>query len=134
MKSASRFILFAATALALCSAQGIITTVAGNGTLGYSGDNGQAISAKLNIPSDMAVDAAGNIYVVDRGNNVVRKVDPSGVITTLAGNGTMGYAGDGGPATAAELFLRSRSQWTAQATYISGIRAAMASARWTLPG
>ncbi len=105
MKPAARFILSAFVTLALCSAQGVITTVAGNGTLGYSGDNGPATSAKLDIPSDMAIDSAGNVYIVDRGNNVVRKVDPSGVITTFAGNGTMGYAGDGGPATAAELFL-----------------------------
>jgi uncharacterized protein (TIGR03437 family) len=105
MKFATRLILFGATALALCSAQGIITTVAGNGALGYSGDKGQATSAILNIPSDMAVDSTGNIYIVDRGNSVVRKVDPSGVITTFAGNGKAGYSGDGGPATAAELFL-----------------------------
>jgi uncharacterized protein (TIGR03437 family) len=105
MKPLVRFILSAFITLAVCRAQGVITTVAGNGTLGYSGDNGPATSAKLDIPSDMAIDSAGNVYIVDRGNNVVRKVDPSGVITTFAGNGTMGYTGDGGPATAAELFL-----------------------------
>lgn len=105
MNSATRLILFGVTALAFCSAQGVITTVAGNGALGYSGDKGPATSAELKIPSDMAVDAAGNVYIVDRGNSVVRKVDPSGLITTFAGNGTMGYSGDGGPATAAELFL-----------------------------
>ncbi|HEY4359600.1 MAG TPA: IPT/TIG domain-containing protein [Bryobacteraceae bacterium] len=105
MNSAPRLILLGVTALALCHAQAVITTVAGTGTLGYAGDQGQAINAKLNIPSDMATDSAGNLYIVDRGNNVVRKVDPSGVITTFAGNGKMGYTGDGGPAIAAELFL-----------------------------
>ena len=82
---------------------GEITTVAGNGTAGYSGDGGAAISAELGSPSGVAVDSAGNIYIADTSNNRIRKVNTSGVITTVAGNGTPGYSGDGGPATSAEL-------------------------------
>ncbi len=82
---------------------GIITTVAGNGNLGYSGDGGPATSARLNAPYSVAADAAGKIYIADSGNNVVRKVGVKGTITTLAGNGIAGYSGDGGPAAAAQL-------------------------------
>ncbi len=83
---------------------GVISTFAGTGTAGYSGDGGQATSAKLNIPYGLAVDHIGNIYVSDQGNNVIRKVDGSGVIKTIAGNHIQGYYGDGGPATAAEFY------------------------------
>ena len=75
---------------------GIITTVAGNGTLGYYGDGDPATSAALNGPSHVALDAAGNLYIADSGNNVIRKVS-NGVITTIAGNGIAGCCGDGGP-------------------------------------
>jgi len=83
-------------------ANGIITTVAGNGTPGFSGDNGPATSAQLNGPAGVAVDSAGNLYIADGGNNRIRKVS-NGVITTVAGNGTLGYSGDNGPATSAQL-------------------------------
>ncbi len=82
---------------------GTITTVAGNGTPGYSGDGGAATSASLSAPVDVALDAKGNLYIADSQNNVIRKVDTSGTITTVAGNGTAGYSGDGGPATSATL-------------------------------
>ncbi|MHB1953016.1 MAG: NHL domain-containing protein [Sulfobacillus sp.] len=83
---------------------GIITTVAGNGASGYSGDGGPATSAKLAQPFGVAVDSAGNLYIADSYNNRIRKVSAiTGVITTVAGNGTYGYAGDNGPATSAEL-------------------------------
>jgi uncharacterized protein (TIGR03437 family) len=81
---------------------GIITTIAGNGTAGYSGDGGLATSAALNSPEGLAVDSAGNLFIADQGNQRVRKVS-NGIITTVAGNGLAGYAGDGGPATGAEL-------------------------------
>ena len=81
---------------------GVITTVAGNGTAGYSGDNGPATAAELNFPTGIAIDSAGDIYFADSNNNVIREVS-GGVITTVAGNGTAGYSGDRGPATAAEL-------------------------------
>ena len=81
---------------------GIITTIAGNGTAGYTGDHGAATSAELNQPDALAIDNAGDLYIADDNNNVVRKV-AGGVITTIAGNGTAGYAGDGGQATSAEL-------------------------------
>ena len=85
-------------------ATGDIITVAGNGTAGYSGDNGPATAAELNDPLGVAVDSAGDLFIADDGNNVVREVvKATGDITTVAGNGTAGYSGDGGPATAAEL-------------------------------
>jgi uncharacterized protein (TIGR03437 family) len=82
----------------------VITTVAGNGTYGFSGDNGPATSAQVNQPWGVAVDSAGNLYVSDTGNNRIRKVS-NGVITTVAGNGTRGFSGDGGPATSAQVNL-----------------------------
>lgn len=75
---------------------GVITTVAGNGTAGYSGDDTLAAGAELNGPGGVAVDASGNLYIADFQNNRIRKVTAStGVITTVAGNGTAGYSGDG---------------------------------------
>ncbi len=82
---------------------GIITTIAGTGNRGYAGDNGPALNAQLNIPHGVALDAYGNLYIGDRGNNRVRKIDGNGTIITLAGTGTAGYGGDGGPATQAQL-------------------------------
>jgi uncharacterized protein (TIGR03437 family) len=82
---------------------GIISTVAGNGRGGFSGDGGPALSASINIPSDVAVDGAGNLYIADAGNNRVRKVDTTGTISTIAGTGTDGYSGDGGISTQAAL-------------------------------
>jgi hypothetical protein len=82
---------------------GIITTVAGNGIQGYSGDGGAATSAALFNPWSITVDAAGNLYIADRVNSRIRKVDTNGIITTVAGNGVQGYSGDGGAATSAEL-------------------------------
>ena len=83
---------------------GIISTVAGDGTGGYSGDGGAATSAELDVPSGVAVDRSGNIYIGDRLNNRVRIVTAStGIISTVAGDGTEGYSGDGGAATSAEL-------------------------------
>lgn len=79
-----------------------ISTFAGNGTAGFSGDNGPATSAELSNPWAVAVDSAGNLYIADRNNNRIRKVS-NGVVTTVAGNGTQGYSGDGGPATSAAL-------------------------------
>ena len=88
----------------IAASTGIITTVAGNGTAGFSGDGGPAISAELRTPAAVALDAAGNLYIADHNNNRVRKVDATtGIITTVAGNGTEGYSGDGGAATNAEL-------------------------------
>ena len=81
---------------------GIITTVAGTGTAGYSGDGGQATSAQLNNPLGVAVDAQGSLYIADYANHRVRKVS-GGIITTVAGTGTAGYSGDGGQATSAQL-------------------------------
>ncbi len=82
---------------------GIISTVVGDGVGHFAGDGGPAISASLNIPSDVAIDFAGNLYIADSGNNRVRKVDTSGAISTVAGTGTDGFSGDGGPASQAAL-------------------------------
>lgn len=83
---------------------GIIATVAGTGTGGYSGDNGQATNAKFNSPRAVAVDNAGNIWVADTDNHRIRKINSLGVVTTVAGTGWFGYSGDGGQATSAEFF------------------------------
>ena len=84
---------------------GTITTFAGNGTPGYTGDNGAATSAEMNNPVGLALDSSGNLYIADAANNLIRKVSSSGTITTVAGNGTLGagYGGDGGVATNAQL-------------------------------
>lgn len=82
---------------------GTITTVAGSGTYGFSGDGGPAISASLGSPDGVAVDEAGNLYIADLYNRRVRKVDSGGMISTVAGNGAYGFSGDGGPATSASL-------------------------------
>ena len=84
-------------------ADGVITTVAGNGASGFSGDGGQATSAQLSEPLGVAVDASGNLYFADTNNHRIRKVRADGVITTVAGNGAYGFSGDGGQATSAQL-------------------------------
>lgn len=82
----------------------LITTVAGTGTAGFAGDGGPATSAQLNYPTDVAVDAAGDIFIADYQNQCVREVNAqSGIIATVAGDGVAGYSGDGGSATSAEL-------------------------------
>ena len=87
------------------SPNGIISTVAGNAaqTVGFSGDGGPAVNAEVTDVAALTTDAASNIYFVDWYNNRVRKIDTNGIITTVAGNGNVGYSGDGGPATAASL-------------------------------
>jgi sugar lactone lactonase YvrE len=86
------------------ASSGIITTVAGTGACGYNGDGDQATSAELEFPHGVAVDTLGTLFINDRGNNRIRRVDATtGIITTVAGNGTAGYGGDGGAATSAEL-------------------------------
>lgn len=82
---------------------GAIHTVAGNGTLGFSGDGGPATSAQLFSPNGLAADQSGNLFIVDAGNDRIRKVAATGVISTVAGNGSRGFSGDGGPATSAEF-------------------------------
>jgi uncharacterized protein (TIGR03437 family) len=82
---------------------GAISTIAGNGTAGFSGDSGSGPAAQLSTPEGVAADGQGNVYIADSGNNRVRKVTPTGTITTLAGTGTAGSSGDGGPASSAAL-------------------------------
>src|SRR5262249_55111275 len=83
---------------------GVITTVAGNGVRGYAGDGGPAVSAKLDRPSDLVADAAGNVYILDKGNGSVRKIGADGVITTVAGTGVVNCnSPDGGAAASTPL-------------------------------
>ena len=90
---------------------GDITTCAGSGEAGYSGDGGPATQARFNEPYGIAVDKAGNVYVADRHNHCVRRIDgASSVITTLAGNGSAGFGGDGGPAGTASAGQRARGR------------------------
>jgi large repetitive protein len=88
------------------AATGLISTVAGNGSPGFSGDNGPATQAMISAPAGLTLDGAGDIYFTDGGNHAVRRVDAlTGIITTVAGVGVQGYSGDAGPATAARLSL-----------------------------
>jgi trimeric autotransporter adhesin len=86
---------------------GVITTIAGTGQAGYSGDGGLATEARVNAPEHVAVDAAGNVYIEDTGNNCIRMIDQNGIITTVVGMRGAGFRGDGGPAIAARLFQPS---------------------------
>jgi streptogramin lyase len=85
------------------SPDAVIMTVAGNGVEGFSGDGGPATSASLNYPEDVAIDASGNLFIADSANNRVRKVGPSGIISSVAGTGLDGFSGDGGPSVEAML-------------------------------
>jgi hypothetical protein len=82
---------------------GFITTIAGNGTLGYSGDGGPATQATLHYPTTVSSDPSGSVYIADSYNAVIRMVNTAGTIRTVAGNGTTGFSGDGGPATSAQF-------------------------------
>ena len=82
---------------------GTITTVAGTGVRGYSGDGGRAVEARLNTPRGIAVDGSGNLFIADSRTYTIRRVDTAGIITTIAGTGQQGYSGDGGPAVSAQL-------------------------------
>ena len=84
---------------------GIVQLVAGAGDSGFAGDGGPAVSALLNFPQGIATDAAGNIFIAERVNNRIRKITPDGIISTVAGSGARGFAGDGGPARNASLNL-----------------------------
>jgi uncharacterized protein (TIGR03437 family) len=84
---------------------GTVALVAGIGDPGFSGDGGPARLARLSAPSALALDAAGNLYIAERGNSVIRKVSPSGIVQTVAGDGIAGFGGDGGPATSARIAL-----------------------------
>ena len=83
--------------------KGNMTSYAGNGSSGFSGDGDKANQAKLNVPAGLAFDKRGNLFIADRNNHRIRKVDSRGIITTIAGTGIAGFSGDGGPATKAQL-------------------------------
>ncbi|HWY10459.1 MAG TPA: T9SS type A sorting domain-containing protein [Bacteroidia bacterium] len=94
--------LFLSASICTTNAQNIYT-FAGTGVAGFGGDGGTAIGAKLSAPYGVAFDASGNVYILDLGNNRIRKVNSAGVISTFAGTGVSGFSGDGGPSTAAKL-------------------------------
>ena len=83
--------------------EGNMTTYAGNGSSGFSGDGGKAIEGRLNVPAGLAFDKSGNLYIADRNNHRIRKVDTRGMISTIAGTGIAGFSGDGAPAIKAQL-------------------------------
>ncbi|HSY76921.1 MAG TPA: NHL repeat-containing protein [Bacteroidia bacterium] len=89
------------------NSSGTITTIAGNGTAGYKGDGGPAVSAEIDEPYSITIDKSGNLFIADYYYNIIRKVNTSGIISTVAGNGTRGYSGDGSPATSAQLYWPS---------------------------
>ena len=110
---------------------GIITTLAGTGTNGYSGDGVAATNAALAWPSSVVEDSAGNLFIADNINCRIREVATNGIITTVAGNGKAGHTGDGGAATNAELsYFPPGWPWTPPAIFSSRIRPIAASARW----
>ena len=82
---------------------GILTTIAGTTTPGFSGDKASATSAQLNLPTALALDASNNLYLADTGNHRIRKISAAGIITTIAGTGTQGFSGDSSPATSAAI-------------------------------
>lgn len=96
-------VLFLAFAMAALADAQIITTIAGTGTAGFLGDGGASTAARVNLPTTVLRDAFGNLYIADRSNHRVRRIDQDGIITTIAGTGTAGFSGDGGPASAAQL-------------------------------
>lgn len=98
---------------------GTITTIAGMGKPGYSGDNGPATSAQLDAPNALAIDATGALLVADSANHRIRRIDTTGTITTVAGSGIQGYSGDNGPATAAQLDTPSGLAAAGSTIYIS---------------
>ncbi len=121
------------------NASGIITTVAGNGSIGFSGDGGPATSAGVS-PTGVAVDGAGNLYIADAltyfnkpGTHRVRKVDANGIITTVAGNGSSSYSGDGWTAPPPPEWIQITLRSTTWEIFISAIPATIASEKWTPP-
>ncbi|MCD6010225.1 MAG: hypothetical protein K0Q79_87 [Flavipsychrobacter sp.] len=97
-------ILFFLFILSFCSTQAqIISTYAGTGTVGYSGDGGQAANAEISGPFGLAVDDSGNLFIAEKRNHIIRKISNAGIVTTVAGTGVAGFTGDGGPATAAQM-------------------------------
>ena len=92
----------------LAVATGIVTSVAGNGVYGYGGDGGAGMSASLSSPTGVAVHASGTVFIADKGNHRIRRLDATtGIITTVAGDGSFGYGGDDGPGTSANLYFPS---------------------------
>ena len=111
-------------------ASGTITTVVGTGEMGFGGDGGPALAAQLFQAEKLSFDSAGNLYIADTFNHRIRRVDPMGTITTVAGQGEGNFSGDGGPALAAQLNAPGTYLWMTSATCISPIRATTGYAWW----
>ena len=103
MEAAGNFYFTSLNGLFKVDGGGTLTRIAGNSRAGYSGDGGPATQAQLNVPAGLAIDASGDVFIADAGNNVVREVTRDGKIQTVAGNGTQGYSGDFAVATQAQL-------------------------------
>ena len=115
-------------------ATGVITTVAGTGVAGYSGNGGLATAARLFDPVGLALDSSGNLFIADTGNNVIREVAAAtGKITTVAGDGVNGYAGDSGLATAAELSFPQSVAIDAAGNLFIADSSTTESVRWSRP-
>lgn len=114
-----RTLLFILLLLPVCAGAQIITTVVGNGTAGFAGDGGPAINASMDRPNCLAFDGVGNMYISDGGNKRVRKISATGIITTIAGNGSGTYNGDGMPATDAAISPLSIAADSVGNVYIS---------------
>lgn len=116
-----RTFLFTLFLFPICLRAQIVTTVVGTGIAGYAGDNAPAIAAQLKRPVSIAFDTAGNMYIAEAGNNRIRKVNTAGIITTIAGTGTAAWAGDNGPATAANIEPVSIATDSAGNVYIAEV-------------
>ena len=116
-------------ALKLDAKTGLIVVAAGNGLSGYAGDGGPGPGAQLNQPASLVVDGADNVFIADTQNHAIRRLDAkTGILTTIAGNGTPGFEGDGGPAPRSPGSIsRSGSVSTARATSTSWTRSTRAS-------
>ena len=118
----------------MVSPGGVITTVAGNGVSGYSGDGGPATNAAVNHPIAVAVDALGNLFIAQSWGQRIRKVSTNGIITTVAGNGAEGFSGDGAPPPMPASIRPPELHWMVPATSSSRIITTTASAKWTPTG
>jgi hypothetical protein len=104
---------------------GVVTRIAGNSRSGYGGDGGPSTDAQLSVPIGLALDSSGNLFIADSGNYRVRRISPDGIIVTVAGNGSPGYSGEGGPAVSAAIYATALSIDNAGNLFIAGFNPAV---------